>query len=91
MILAYDKNGNGQVDPAEGVAGVSVRVIDPATNRELSHGFTDAGGSLRFVIATNNAFRVVIPFLNLAKDFRPGSPVQWTILVPDSNAPGLIP
>ncbi len=91
VIVAYDKNGNGEVDPAEGVAGMSVRVSDPATNRELSHGFTGASGSLRFTIATDAPYRVVIPFLNVAGDFRPGSPAQWTVLIPPGNAPGLIP
>ncbi len=91
IILAYDENDNGEVDPNEGVTGVSIRVIDPTTNNELSHGFTDASGSSHFVIATNNAFQVTIPFLHTASSFRAGSPVEWTILIPASTAPGLIP
>jgi multidrug efflux pump len=30
-------------------------------------------------------------FLGAAQDFRPGSPAQWTILIPAASAPGLIP
>lgn len=91
LVIAYDKNGNREVDPTEGVAGVSVRIVDPTTNRELSHAFTDTTGTVHFIIPTNAPFRVTVPFLNMANDFRPGSPVQWAILIPASNAPGLIP
>jgi len=91
VIVGYDRNNNGELDPTEGVAGMSVRVIDAAANRELSHGFTSEVGTVRFTLAVAGPIRVVIPFLGAAEEFRPGSPVQWTILIPASNAPGLIP
>lgn len=91
LVIGYDKNNNREVEQDEGVAGISVRIIDPATNREISHAFTDTTGTVRFVIATNTPFRITIPFLNMAENYRPGSPAQWTILIPASNAPGLIP
>ncbi len=71
--------------------GISVRVIDTVTNRELAHGFTGTSGSVRFTLATAASFRVAIPFLGAAEEFRPGSPAQWTLLIPAANAPGLIP
>lgn len=91
VLVGYDRNDNGEIDPTEGVVGLSVRVIDTTTNTELSHGFTGESGTLRFTLIHNASIRVVIPFLGAAEDFRPGSPVQWTILIPASNAPGLIP
>ena len=66
-------------------------MIDTVTNRELSHGFTDGGGALRFTLVTAGPIRVTLPYLGAAEDFRPGSPVQWTLLIPAANAPGLIP
>jgi hypothetical protein len=91
VTVAYDKNDNQAVDVAEGVSGLSVRVIDPVTNRELTHGYTEPTGAVQFVVPTNNPVRVLIPYLNAAEDFRPGSPVAWTLLIPAANAPGLIP
>jgi hypothetical protein len=91
VLVGYDRNRNHQLDPSEGVASLSVRIIDAAANRELSHGFTDDSGSVRFIIVSANPIRAVIPFLGAAQDFRPGSPAQWTILIPAASAPGLIP
>jgi hypothetical protein len=91
VLVGYDRNDNGEVDPNEGVRAVSVRVVDVATNRERSHGVTGEAGTVRFVLTTQSPIRVVIPFLGAAEEFRPGSPVQWTILIPAANAPGLIP
>jgi len=63
ILVGYDRNDNGEVDPNEGVEGLSVRVVDVTSNRELSHGFTDSSGTLRFTLAAGSSFRVVIPFL----------------------------
>jgi len=91
VLVGYDRNDNGQIDPNEGVRGISVRVIDADSNRALSHGFTGESGTVRFILATERTIRVVIPFLGAAEDFRPGRPVQWTLLIPPGIAPGLIP
>jgi hypothetical protein len=91
VLVGYDRNANDEIEPGEGVQGISVRVVDVATNRELSHGFTSDSGTVRFIIATANPIRVVIPFLGATRDFRPGSPAAWTLLVPAVSIPGLIP
>jgi hypothetical protein len=91
VLVGYDRNDNGQVDPTEGVRGLSVRVIDTVTNTELSSGLTDERGTVRFQLVGNGAVRAVIPFLGATEEFRAGSPVQWTLLIPAANAPGLIP
>lgn len=91
VLVGYDRNANGEIEPNEGVADLSVRIIDVATNRELSHGFTDGSGTVRFILVTGAPIRVAIPFLGAAEDFRPGSAAHWTLLIPAANAPGLIP
>ncbi len=91
VLVGYDRNANREVDPNEGVRGISVRVIDVATNRELTHGFTDLSGTVRFTIVTGSSIRVVIQYLGAVEEFRPGSPARWTLLVPAANVPGLIP
>jgi hypothetical protein len=91
VLVGYDRNDNDEVDPNEGVRGISVRVIDVATNRELTHSFTSVSGTVRFTVVTGAPIRVVIQYLGAAEEFRPGSPAQWTLLVPAANVPGLIP
>jgi len=91
VLVGYDRNRNREVDPNEGVRGISVRIIDTTTNRELSHGYTDLTGAVHFTLVTAAPIRVSIPYLGAAEDFRAGSPVQWTLLIPAANAPGLIP
>ena len=36
VLIAYDENANRSVDPAEGVRGIPVRLVDVATNRALA-------------------------------------------------------
>ena len=91
VLVAYDLNANHEAEPTEGVAGLSIRIIDPVTNRELAQGITDATGAAHLVVPTNSPIRVVIPFLSAAEDFHPGSPASWKLLIPAVNAPGLIP
>lgn len=91
VLVGYDRSANGEVDLDEGVRGLSVRLLDPTTNRELAHGLTDAGGAVRFTLAGAGPIRVSIPYLGAAQDFRPGAPARWTLLIPAATAPGLIP
>ncbi|MBN1310689.1 MAG: hypothetical protein JXB30_04650 [Anaerolineae bacterium] len=91
LLIGYDKNNNKEVDPNEGVVGLSVRVVNATTNTQLAHGFTDLSGGASFHVPTNNTIQVVVPFLSMARDFRPGSDANWMILIPPANAPGLIP
>lgn len=91
IVVAYDLNGNKQPEPNEGVHGLSVRIIELPTNREISHAFTDGQGHVQFVIATNNRIQVVIPFLAVAKEFNSSSDAQYIRLITPVNHPGLIP
>ena len=91
ILIGYDRNENKEIDPNESVVGLSVRVIDAASNTQLAGGFTDMSGSVSFTIPTNNDIQVVVPFLAMARDFRPGSDAGWVILIPPANVPALIP
>lgn len=91
ILIGYDENNNRQVDPREGVVGLSVRVASVATNTQLASGFTDMSGSVSFRIPTNNTIMIVVPFLSMTREFRPGSDASWQIVIPPANAPGLIP
>lgn len=93
VIIAYDENGNRAVDPAEGVIGIPVRVVEANTNRVIGETFTDAGGYAQLQIVTGSPVRVVVPYFGKVWDVpnsRRGS-VQFTHLLAPGNQPGLIP
>jgi hypothetical protein len=62
VVIAYDENGNRTVDPAEGVAGISVRVVEVNTNRVIASGFTDERGYVSFEVVTDTPAQVVVPY-----------------------------
>ncbi len=91
VLVGYDENANGVLDLHEGVEGLSVRVVDALSNRELAHGFTDSQGALSATVVAEGEVRVLVPFLSAGRAFRPGAPVTWQLLIPAGNQPGLIP
>lgn len=94
VLIAYDENGNGAVDPAEGVRGMSVRLVEAGTNRVIGHTLTDAGGYAELHVVMTDAVRVVVPYLAQVWDVnstRSGGAQQFTLLIDPANQPGLIP
>lgn len=94
VLIAYDENGNGAVDPAEGVRGMSVRLVEAGTNRVVGHALTDAGGYADMRVVLTDAVRVVVPYLAQVWEVnstRSGSAQQFTLLIDPANQPGLIP
>jgi hypothetical protein len=94
VIIAYDENGNRAVDPAEGVRGISVRVVESSTNREVARGFTDDSGYVALTFVTDQPARVVVPYFGQSWEVRRGgaaSAVPYTLLLTPGNQPGLIP
>lgn len=91
LLVAYDINLNKNPDPNEGVFNLTARVINTTNNQEISYATTDSTGAIHFAVASNDPVRVVIPFLAAAQEFRPGSPAQWTLVIPAAKTPGLIP
>ena len=94
VVIAYDENSNNAVDPAEGVAGISVRVVETNTNRVIASTFTDGRGYAYVEVITDTPTRVVVPYFGTTWDVslgRSGGENAFTLLLNAANQPGLIP
>ena len=94
VVIAYDENGNRAVDPAEGVSGISVRVVEVGTNRVIAQAFTDSSGFAQLQVVTSAQSRVVVPYFGKVwqlPNSRRGGNVRFTLLLTPGNQPGLIP
>lgn len=94
VVTAYDENGNRAVDPAEGVSGISVRVVEVGTNRVIAQAFTDSSGFVQLQVVTSAQARVVVPYFGKVwplPNSRRGGSVRFTLLLTPGNQPGLIP
>jgi hypothetical protein len=94
VLIAYDENANRSVDPAEGVRGIPVRLVDVATNRVLAQAFTDGSGYTRIQAQTTARVSLVIPYFGQSWDISRrwgSSDSTYTLLLPAGNQPGLIP
>ena len=94
VVIAYDENGNGSVDPAEGVAGISVRVVETDTNRVIASGFTDERGYVTFEVVTDAPAQIVVPYFGKTWPVQRGGNAvapAYTLLLTPGNQPGLIP
>jgi hypothetical protein len=90
--LAYDLNGNKAIDPAEGVQGISVRLVTADTNKVITSGYTNGEGFIRLEATTNSPLRLVVPYFNRFWDIPFGSSnMRITMLIPPANQPGIIP
>ena len=94
VVIAYDENGNKAVDPAEGVSGISVRVVEVGTNRVITQAFTDSSGFVQLQVVTSAQARVVVPYFGkvweISNSQRRGK-LRFTLLLTPGNQPGLIP
>ncbi|MGQ9910487.1 MAG: hypothetical protein ACUVS2_16800 [Candidatus Flexifilum sp.] len=94
ILIAYDENGNRAVDPAEGVAGISVRLVETNTNRVIASGFTDERGYASFAVVSDTPTQIVVPYFGrtwpLQRSGGPAAPA-FTLLLTPGNQPGLIP
>jgi hypothetical protein len=94
VVIAYDENGNRTVDPAEGVAGISVRVVEVNTNRVIASGFTDERGYVSFEVVTDAPAQIVVPYFGRTWAVQRGgnsAAPAYTLLLTPGNQPGLIP
>lgn len=94
VVIAYDENGNRTVDPAEGVAGISVRVVEINTNRVIASGFTDVRGYVTFEVVTDTPAQIVVPYFGETWQVQRGgnnAAPAYTLLLTPGNQPGLIP
>jgi hypothetical protein len=94
VIVAYDLNANGEIDPNEGAQDVSIRSVDTLTNALLASNMTDASGFARVQVTTTHDLLLVIPLLGETFGVRNrGREIvtSWTLLISPANVPGLIP
>ncbi len=91
MVIAYDENANGSIDVAEGVRGISVRLVERGTNRVVAHAFTDAGGFVQLEAATNAPVQLVVPYFGETWPVGSRAAETFTLLLSPGNQPGLIP
>jgi hypothetical protein len=94
IVIAYDENGNRAVDPAEGVAEISVRLVEVGTNRALAQTFTDASGYAQLQVVSTAEVRLVVPYFGRVYPIPAGrraADARFTLLLAPGNQPGLIP
>ena len=94
VVVGYDENANNDVDPAEGVSGVPVRVVTTGTNRVIATGVTDRGGYARLSVVTDVPVRLVLPYFGEVWDVpfsALGGSYNYDLLIDAGNQPGLIP
>ena len=105
LTIGYDANGNKVLDPNEGAAGFSVRVVRTDTNRVVATGITDSSGYVHLQALQTGSLLLVIPYLgkswalsNSAMSSASSSTtlgasysVTYTLLIPPINQPALIP
>jgi hypothetical protein len=93
LVIAYDENGNNAVDPAEGVNGISVRLVKISTNEIVASGFTNTEGFIRLQTLADGPVRLVVPYFGKFWDISSGGGVEprFTLILPPGNQPGLIP
>jgi hypothetical protein len=95
VLVAYDENVNRAVDPAEGVRGIPVRLVDVDTNRALAQAFTDETGYARIQLQTNARVSLVVPYFSqswaISGRLGHSGDSPLTLLLPAGNQPGLIP
>jgi hypothetical protein len=90
VTIYYDENDNRAPDVSEGVAGVSVRVLDATANRLLAQTFTDSQGHAGLSLSTAGKVRLSISYLGYSKEVRPpGSVLE--VRLPALHVPSLIP
>jgi hypothetical protein len=94
VVIAYDENGNRDVDPAEGVSGIPVRAVAADTNQVIAQGVTDSRGYTQLLVVASSEVRVVVPYFgevwNVPITSTTGN-INFTLLLEPGNQPGIIP
>lgn len=94
VFVTVELNTNGQIEPIEGVSGMSVQAIDVSKNTTLATSVTDNSGFVRISVATTEDIVLLIPMLGESFYVRNrGGDLTdtWTIVIDLATMPGLIP
>lgn len=91
VVVYYDENNNQAPDPAEGIRGATVILLDVSVNKPIAWAETDDSGFASFTppAGAEYALRVSIPFLGFSKPTAAGQRVEVRIAA--QRLPGLIP
>ncbi|MDX2139517.1 MAG: hypothetical protein SF123_15640 [Chloroflexota bacterium] len=93
LVIGYDENGNRAVDPAEGVSGIPMRVVEAESNRLLASGITDAAGYAEVAYESAGAARLVVPYFGRVWTIprsRDGM-ASFELVLQAGNQPGVVP
>ncbi len=90
LSIYYDQNNNRAPDMAEGVAGVSVRVLDGLSNRELGQTFTDARGYAMLAVPAGGVVRASVSYLGYNETVKPPGK-ELSIRLNALTLPSIIP
>jgi hypothetical protein len=88
--IYYDENDNRAQDVSEGVSGVSIRILDGATNNLLGQTFTNSQGYAALTVTTVDDVRLSIPYLGYNQQIKPPGEKIMVRLAP-LRLPSLIP
>ncbi|MEL6526943.1 MAG: hypothetical protein AAFQ07_14660, partial [Chloroflexota bacterium] len=94
VVIAYDENGNRDVDPAEGVSGIPIRAVAVDSNQVIAQSVTDVHGYAQLLVVTDSDLRIVAPYFGEVWDVplsTRASNSQFTLLLEPGNQPGIIP
>lgn len=86
-----DQNKNGLLDRGEGIANVSVRILDETTQTPLGQAFTDGEGRVRFAITNEGPIRLSVPLFGYSTVVAEPNAVVRIGLQPELNVPDQIP
>ncbi len=90
LMVYYDENDNRAPDISEGVAGISVRILDSLTNRLLGQTFTDGQGHASLSVSATGDVRLSVPYLGYTQPVKPPGK-QFEIRLGALRLPSLIP
>lgn len=94
VVIAYDENGNREVDPAEGVSGIPVRAVAADSNQVIAQSVTDPRGYAQLLLVASSNIRVVAPYFGEVWTVPISSTtgnLNFTLLLEPGNQPGIIP
>ena len=92
VLIYYDANNNRQPEPGEGIANVSVLVVD-GQGQQVARAFTNPQGEAAFTLNDADVARVLVPFVSSwSARLRPGQRNEEIILgLPAVRLPVFLP
>ena len=86
-----DQNKNGLLDRNEGIANVSVRILDETNQTPLGQAFTDGEGRVRFAITNEGPVRLSVPLFGYSTVVSEPNAIVRIGITPQLQLPEKIP